>query len=185
MHQDNFTQDELIRLLYEEEPGLRQYLFHCGIRAEDMNEILQDILITAWRKADTLQDKASFQPWIRKIAQRKAIRYRKVKERYWMYNYPLSHYEEYREETGQPVPEGLIHEDPENFHHTDVYQLVMSLGSPASNILILHYVYREQFDEIAATLHLKESTVRSIASRSRTKLRKIMEERGILPHEKK
>ncbi len=185
MHQKIFTDDELLDLMYEEDPGLRQYLYHCGITSEDMDEIVQDILITVWRKADSLRDRSSFRPWLRKIAQRKAIRYHKYKERNWKFNFPLSQYEEEREETGGPVPEDLIYEDPDNFHHSEVYQLVMNLGSPASNILILHHVYQERFDEIAATLHMNENTVRSIASRNRDKLRKIMEERGITPYGKK
>lgn len=186
MHQKLFaTEEELITELYEEEPALRQYLFHCGIHPDDMNEVLQDIMITAWRKADTLKDRSSFGAWLRKITQRKAIRYHKNKERYWRMNFPLSHYEEDRQEAGAPVPEGLIYMDPEDFSQSDIYQMVMELGSPASNIMILHYVYREQFDEIAVTLGMNENTIRSIASRSRTKLRKIMEERGIGPNGKK
>ena len=179
------TEKELFDRLYEEEPWLRQYLYYCGIRTEDMDEVLQDIMVTAWRKYHTLQDQSSFKPWLRTMAQRKAIRYHKIRERRWTFHYSLSQLEEEREETGQVIPDGLIHNDPENFCHTEVYQLVMELGCPASNILILHHVYGEQFDEIASTLHMNENTVRSIASRSRTKLRKRFEERGILPYGKK
>ena len=102
-----------------------------------------------------------------------------------MRNYPLSLLEEEREEAGLPVPDALVCENPQDFHDTEVYELVMSLGYPASNILMLHHVYKETFEEIAATLHIKDTTARSIASRSRSRLRQLMEERGITPYGKK
>lgn len=182
MKNDLFTENELLDLLYKEEPHLRQYLSHYGIAAEDLDEVMQDVLLTAWRKAGTLREPTSLRPWINKIAQRKAYRYHKHRKLYWEKNYPLSHYEEDLAENGRPLAEGLTHQDPESFAQSEVYEIVMSLGSPASNIIILHYVYKEQFNEIAATLNINENTVRSIASRSRKKLRETMEERGITPH---
>ena len=98
-------------------------------------------------------------------------------ERYWKRNYPLSWLEEEREEAGLPVPEELIYETMEEFSETELYQLVLELGNPASNILILHYVYRETYEEIGNTLHINPATVRSIASRSREKLKKRILER--------
>ena len=63
--------------------------------------------------------------------------------------------------------------------------MVMSLGYPASNIIMLVHVYKEPFEDICATLGLNENTARSIASRSRSKLRKLMEERRNTPYGKK
>ena len=179
------TEDHFLELLQEQEPRLRQYLYYCGIETGDMDEVLQDILITAWRKSGDLQDLNSLGAWLKTMAQRKAIRYRRNKERYWKRNYPLSFYEEEREEAGLPVPDDLIYVDPEDFHDSEVYEMVMSLGYPASNIIMLFHVYKEPFEDICATLGLNENTARSIASRSRSKLRKLMEERRNTPYGKK
>ena len=74
--------DRFLELLQEQEPRLRQYLYYCGIETGDMDEVLQDILITAWRKSGDLQDLNSLGAWLKTMAQRKAIRYRRNKERY-------------------------------------------------------------------------------------------------------
>ena len=170
-------QIELTELFYQHESALRMYLTICGIEAQDADEVLQDVFLTAWRKINTLQDTEAFPAWIRTIAQRKAWRYRGRMMHYWKRNYPLSCYEEEQKEAGKPLPEELIYHQMEQFSDTDLYDMVMELGYPASNILLLHYVYSEQYEEIARTLHMPSGTVRSIASRSREKLKKMIEER--------
>ena len=96
-------------------------------------------------------------------------------KRYWQRNYPLSYYEEECQKTGLPLPDELVYREVENFKETDLYDLVMELGTLASSILILHYVYKEKFEEIARTLGMSSGTVRSIASRSRKKLKEKIE----------
>lgn len=164
--------------LYAQELPLRRYLVFCGVEKQDVDEVLQEVLLTAWRKYGTLRSTESFPAWVKQIARRKASKYMKKMERYWKQNYPLSSLEEAWEEAGQPVPEDLIYREMEQFTDTELYHLVTELGNPAANILILHYVYRETFDEIAGTLHMNPSTVRSIASRSREKLKKRILERS-------
>ena len=55
----------------------------------------------------------------------------------------------------------------------------MRLGFPANTILQLHYQYEEPFEEIARMLHMKPGTVRSIACRSREKLKAMILEEGV------
>ena len=173
---------ELSAQLYAQEGPLRRYLMFCGVEQQDVDEVIQDVMLTAWRKYGTLRSKEAFQAWVRQIARRKASKYIQKMERYWRRNYPLSSLEADREDAGLPVPEELIYREMERFSDTELYQLVKDLGNPAANILILHYVYRETYDEIAATLRMNPSTVRSIASRSREKLKKRILERRDTPY---
>ena len=144
---------------------------------QEVDEVLQDILLTAWRKAAELRDPSCFEAWVRTIARRKASGHLRKMKRYWKRNYPLSSYEEAREEAGLPVPDELVYREMESFSETELYALVMELGDPAANILMLHYVFRETFEEIAQALHMPAGTVRSIACRSREKLKKKILER--------
>ena len=169
--------DTLAQQLYEQEAALRNYLRFWGVADGDVDELVQDIMVTVWRKIHTLRSPEALQAWVKQIARRKAAKHGRKMERYWKRNYPLSWLEEEREEAGLPVPEELIYETMEEFSETELYQLVLELGNPASNILILHYVYRETYEEIGNTLHINPATVRSIASRSREKLKKRILER--------
>ena len=179
------TEKELTARLYLQEPVLRSYLMFCGVKSDDVDEVLQDVMVTAWRKYGSLREPDLFPAWIKRIAQRKASKYVRKMEGYWRRNYPLSNLEAEREAAGLPVPEELIYRELEKFTESELYQLVQNLGDPAANILILHYVYRETYDEIAHTLHMKPATVRSIASRSREKLKKRIQERRDMPYGKR
>lgn len=156
---------------------MRVYLRFCGVPQQEIDEVLQDVLVTAWRRSETLQDLQSLEPWLRTIARRKASRHLKQMKRYWKRNWPFSSYEEAREEAGLPVPDELVYREMESFAETELYDLVMELGDPAANILILHYVFQETFEEISRTLDMPAGTVRSIAFRSREKLKRIILER--------
>lgn len=169
------SRDTLTELLYQQEEPIRIYLQFCGVETQEIDEVLQEVLLTAWRKIHTLHNLEQFPAWIRVIARRRACRHSQQMKRYWQRNYPLSYYEEECQKTGLPLPDELVYREVENFKETDLYDLVMELGTLASSILILHYVYKEKFEEIARTLGMSSGTVRSIASRSRKKLKEKIE----------
>ncbi len=171
------NQNEFLDRLHQQEGPLRVYLRFCGLPQQEIDEVLQDVLLTAWRRGETLQDSECLESWLRTIARRKASGHLRKMKRYWKQNYPLSSYEESRQEAGLPVPDELVYHEMESFSETELYDLVMELGEPPASILMLHYVFRETFEEIAQTLHMPVGTVRSIASRSREKLKKKILER--------
>lgn len=177
MKKTELNETDFLERLYQQEYPLRIYLRFCGVPLEEIDEVLQNVLIAAWRKAKTLRDPQCLEPWLRTIARRKAAGHLRQMKRHWKRNYPLSSYEEAREEAGLPVPDELVYREMEAFSETELYDLVMELGDPAANILMLHYVFRETFEEIAQTLHMPAGTVRSIACRSREKLKKKILER--------
>lgn len=179
MNLQEFTDHEtLTALLYEQEGPLRAYLQFCGIRQEDLDDVMQEVMVTAWRKISTLRDISAFPSWIRSIARRKAIKHHRRMERYWMRNYPLSRYTEELEEAGRPMPEELIYREMEKFSQSELCGLVRELGDTAANILILHYVYRERYVDIARILGIPPATVRSKADRSLDKLKEMILERS-------
>ncbi len=177
MKKARLNETEFLDRLYQQEGPMRVYLRFCGVPQQEIDEVLQDVLLTAWRRRDTLRDPDCLEPWLRTIAKRRAFGHLRRMKRYWMQNYPLSSYEEAREEAGLPVPDELIYREMESFAETDLYDLIMELGDPAANILILHYAFRETFEEIGQTLHMPAGTVRSIAFRSREKLKRTILER--------
>ena len=173
------NQNEFLDRLYQQEGSLRVYLRFCGVPQQEIDEVLQDVLLTAWRRSETLKDPECLESWLRTIARRKASGHLRKMKSYWKRNWPFSSYEESREEAGLPVPDELVYREMESFSETELYDLVMDLGEPPASILILHYVFRETYEEIAQMLHIPVGTVRSIASRSREKLKKKLLERRV------
>ncbi|MBR4410656.1 MAG: RNA polymerase sigma factor [Firmicutes bacterium] len=171
------NQNEFLDRLYQQEGSLRVYLRFCGVPQQEIDEVLQDVLLTAWRRSETLKDPECLESWLRTIARRKASGHLRKMKSYWKRNWPFSSYEESREEAGLPVPDELVYREMESFSETELYDLVMDLGEPPASILILHYVFRETYEEIAQMLHIPVGTARSIASRSREKLKKKILER--------
>ena len=178
-------QEEFLDRLFQQEGTLRVYLRLCGVPQQEIEDVLQDVLLTAWRKSATLQNSECLESWLRTIARRKASGHLRKMNRYWKRNWPFSLYEESREEAGLPVPDELVYRELESFSETELYDLVINLGEPSARILLLHYVFRETFEEIGQTLHMPVGTVRSIASRSREKLKKKILERRAADEDRK
>ena len=173
-------------LLHELYHVAGQYLIVMKIDEVEMDDILQETMLTAWRKLETLKDVEKAEAWIRSIARNKARKYFRRRAKYWERYYFYGNYDwGLSEEDGEEITEidlrleeALIYEEMECFQDTEIYEMVQALGAPGSIILSLHYGYQETYDEIARTLGMKPGTVRSIASRSMAKLREWIEEKG-------
>lgn len=171
---------EILIRQYEE---VRRYLEVFDIGEDELEEILQETIITVWRKIDNLRDISKIDQWARTIARNKLKKLYKKKKRNLWRELPFNQYENTEGSENAPLPEELIYHQIESFSNTEIFELVMQLGEPSSTILMLHYVYKENFTEIADTLKMNPSTVRSIAVRSRAKLERKIEE-GRINHEK-
>ena len=58
---------------------LKRYLFHKISNPTDAEDILQDILLAAYKGFDKLQDKAMFKSWVIGIASNKCVDYYKAR----------------------------------------------------------------------------------------------------------
>ena len=157
---------EIIMKLCKE---IRRYLEFFGINESELDDILQETLITTWCKISNLKDDERLISWARVIAQNNVKRYRKRKSRELERFCSLE--ELSGDEEGSKVPDELIYYDLELFTDSEIYDLIMRLGAPASTIFLLHYVCEESFVEIGNTLKMNPNTVRSIALRGRERIR--------------
>ncbi len=60
--------ERFLRLWTLHEAELRAYVRCCCPRAQEVDEVMQDVSIAAWRKFSTLDDPAKFGPWACLIA---------------------------------------------------------------------------------------------------------------------
>lgn len=195
---DEETEDQLLRRLYNE---VLQYLSVMRIPNADMEDILQETIVAAWENMSKLKDISKACAWVKSIARNKASKYFKSRSKYWEKHYFYGDYEwglageagdgslgdmvlenmpleNMTLENMTLVEEELVYEKMECFRDTEIYDMIQDLGEPASIILALHYGYQETYEEIAKTLHMKPGTVRSIATRSREKLKVRIQKEG-------
>ena len=62
----------------------------------------------------------------------------------------------------------------ENFHNNYVWEPVMSLGEPDSEIFVRRYKFDEKIKDISKAMGLNISTVKTRLSRGKRKLRKML-----------
>ena len=60
--------ESFLRLWTHHEPALRAYVRACCPRAQEVDEVMQDVSIAAWRKFSTLDDPSAFGAWASLIA---------------------------------------------------------------------------------------------------------------------
>lgn len=65
---DTDSHETFLRLWTHNEPELRAFVRACCPRAQEVDEVLQDVCIAAWRKFSTLDDHTAFGPWACLIA---------------------------------------------------------------------------------------------------------------------
>ena len=70
-----------MRLLVRHEPVIRGYLRPLVSRAADVDELMPDVALVAWRKFSELRDPAAFPRWACVIARYEALRFRRDRAR--------------------------------------------------------------------------------------------------------
>ena len=61
-------QEAFLRLWTHHEPGLRAFVGSCSPNSAEVDEVMQDVSIAAWKKFHTLEDHSAFAPWVFTVA---------------------------------------------------------------------------------------------------------------------
>ena len=60
--------ESFLRLWTQHEPELRAFVRSCCPRAQEVDEVMQEVTIVAWRKFSTLDNRDAFGAWACMIA---------------------------------------------------------------------------------------------------------------------
>ena len=60
--------EEFLRLWTHHEPELRAFVRSCCPRAQEVDEVMQEVSVVAWRKFSSLDESKAFGPWACMIA---------------------------------------------------------------------------------------------------------------------
>lgn len=157
-------------------------LFYGKTPIAEIEDLLQDTLLTAFERLDTLRDSKRFKPWLLKIARHKLIDFHRKRRHRDM--------ESSTKAAGaEDVVDGNLGSGTEEqtLGETLAYRELAgtvreSMGSMSEKyrvVLFLRLIEQMTPKEIATLMELKESTVRMRLSRGLVQLRKKLERAGI------
>lgn len=73
--------EAFLRLFTRHEPELRAFVRSCLPRPYDVDEVMQEVSLVAWRKFGDLDDRSRFAPWACLIARYEILKYRRAHAR--------------------------------------------------------------------------------------------------------
>ena len=62
------SHEKFLRLWTRHEPELRAFVRSCCPRAQEVDEVMQEVSVVAWRKFSSLDNSQAFGPWVCMIA---------------------------------------------------------------------------------------------------------------------
>ena len=141
----------------------------------DTDDITQEVFVTVYLKLNTYKGKSSLKSWIYSIAANKCkdhlrghrLRQSKLIERISRHSISSKLNEVPEEYLQSTIKEGL-------------FEKVMELPIKYREVVILYYFKELSIKEISYILNEKEPTLQSRLSRSRSKLRELINEGGII-----
>lgn len=153
--------DEAIRIYT---PYLSTVLYHMAgnsLPKEDIEEIVADVFVALWKNAGRIDlQKGTLRSYLAAVARNFALkRINRKTDHTFLEDIELSDGKNFIEE---------------NFHNNYVWETVMSLGEPDSEIFVRRYKFDEKIKDISKAMGLNISTVKTRLSRGKRKLRKML-----------
>lgn len=145
-------------------PYLSTVLYHMAgnsLPKEDIEEIVADVFIVLWKNAGRIDlQKGTLRSYLAAVARNFALkRINRKTDHTFLEDIELSDGKNFIEE---------------NFHNNYVWETVMSLGEPDSEIFVRRYKFDEKIKDISKAMGLNISTVKTRLSRGKRKLRKML-----------
>ncbi len=134
---------------------------------EDAEDATQDVFVHAFRRLKTLQDARAFPFWLRKLAVRICLRYRRRRAVEQEFVEPLSGESEILFRTDIDPEVELERAELRAL----VRRVVAELPEPFQIVVLLYHMDGLSYDEIAQVLGIPIGTVRSRLARAREMLR--------------
>jgi RNA polymerase sigma-70 factor (ECF subfamily) len=143
---------------------------------DDAEDIVQDIFLKAWKNLKKYDSKsAKFKTWLMRITRNTVIDAVRKKRPLVFSHFETDEGDAFTPEVAdpEPLPEELIARAQDA---CDVQEILQKISLPHREVLLLHYMSHQSFEEIAVILGVSASTVRSRHRRGISMLRRQLEE---------
>jgi RNA polymerase sigma-70 factor, ECF subfamily len=138
--------------------GVRNFVFHLGVRSDDLDDVQQEVFLVVLRSLDTFAARATFRTWLFGVAANAA----RAAGR--------------RARSGGEAGETAVESNPSRgAEHAELTArlrgAIARLPEPQREAFVLHHVEGWNFADIAAALGAPEGTLRRRALEAREQLR--------------
>ena len=147
-------------------PAMRAYALKLTGSTADADDALQETLLTAWQKLDTLDDPSKVKSWLMTLTGRKCIdliRARKV-------NTPIEDHHDLPSSAPTPETQAILGTE---MRHLSL--ALKKLPEQQQQIWLMREYGGSSYHEIAETLGITTASVRGHLARARVKLLELME----------
>lgn len=158
---------------------VRKIVFSVGAREEDVDDLVQEIMIEAYRHIEEVKNMECLNSWLYKIAKRKLIRFAVKRKKILDNEKPLSQEECEGKGALAEMSEKVFVVAHREITDEELYQMVERLKPPGSKIIDLHFAKGYTLKEISVMMGINYNTVKTIQRRTLAKLKKMILERGL------
>lgn len=159
------SSDELLHRFKEQYFEQRDFVrssIYWMINSNDIDDLVQETFLRAWRSFEKYEAKSSFRTWIYRIA--KNVTYDYLKK---------------NKETEQ-LNESVIKSNQDSLEYADlIAKGLMCLSVEHREAFSLHYQVGLTYLEISKLLEVPEGTIKSRANSAKTKFIKFLKENGV------
>jgi RNA polymerase sigma-70 factor (ECF subfamily) len=150
-------------------PSVLAWCRRLGGPKVDADDAAQDVLLTAWRRLDTLQDEGAFDAWLYGITRRVLAAHRR---RAWVRRWTPGATPEAIDPGRGPRAEAELSEIA-----AEVQRILEQLPADQREVLVLSDVEERSDSEVAALLDLPTGTVKSRLRLARGRFRRLADRR--------
>lgn len=147
-------------------PMMRAYAIRLTGNSADADDALQDSLLQAWQKLDTLQDPAQFKSWVMKLTGRKSIDLLRKRKP----NADIDDYHHLSDGSASPEDLAMSRSDIDTLS-----QALKKLPVDQQRVWIMREYGACSYQEIAQSLGMSTPSVRGKLARARATLLEEME----------
>lgn len=163
-----FLEEELLEIIKKNKIQLYKVAKSILNDEEDINDAIQETLINAYNKIDTLKNKKYIETWITRILINKC--------------YDIIDKNKVHERKVQKAIDTYSNYETDNFEERTIVQKAVSQIDEDLKLIVIMYYYNQfSVKEISKIMDIPSGTVKSKLSRARTKLYEILkreEEQG-------
>ncbi|MEO7995778.1 MAG: sigma-70 family RNA polymerase sigma factor [bacterium] len=156
--------------------SLRNIVIHHGVRGEEVDDVLQEVFLRAWRGLAKFKGDASFTTWLYRIAFTVTVDRERRRRRRPQVAEPLDPRDEDRAGGGFRDERRTPEEHSLGLEQVRLVRAALKDVDPLfRQILILREMENLSYQEIADSLGIAEGTVKSRLARARGQLKGILE----------
>lgn len=145
------------------------------INDQDAEDILQEVLIKAYRNLNSYNPKYKFSNWIYRITHNEAVNFLR-KNKNLRKNIPNDPNSDIFETLSSDID--IEKENMDDSQKKEVLSAISKLDKKYKDVLILKYLEEKDYNEISEILHIPSGTVGSLISRGKIKLKNLLEKYG-------